>query len=100
VDLLKLGDPTTLPPTPCSAHSLPTGSDLRLDLHRWTNAHRRAPLVLSNVAILLPDLEAQAIREVAVGGSTRVNLWPDTLDLLCSQLAIHRLTRTSDVEVP
>ncbi|GFH20447.1 hypothetical protein HaLaN_17571 [Haematococcus lacustris] len=46
-----------------------------------------APLVLLNVTILLPDLEAQAIREVAVGGSTRVNLRPDTLDLLRSQLA-------------
>ncbi|GFH14401.1 hypothetical protein HaLaN_10449 [Haematococcus lacustris] len=46
-----------------------------------------APLVLLNVTILLPDLEVQAIREVAVGGSTRVNLRPDTLDLLRSQLA-------------
>ncbi|GFH10862.1 hypothetical protein HaLaN_06258, partial [Haematococcus lacustris] len=46
-----------------------------------------APLVLLNVTILLPDLEAQAIREVAVGGSTRVNLRPDTLDLLRSELA-------------
>ncbi|KAJ9519957.1 hypothetical protein QJQ45_014683 [Haematococcus lacustris] len=46
-----------------------------------------APLVLLNVTILLPDLEAQAIREVAVGGSTRINLRPDTLDLLRSQLA-------------
>ncbi|GFH08574.1 protein kinase domain-containing protein, partial [Haematococcus lacustris] len=46
-----------------------------------------APLVLLNVTILLPDLEAQAIREVAVDGSTRVNLRPHTLDLLRSQLA-------------
>ncbi|KAJ9519531.1 hypothetical protein QJQ45_000628 [Haematococcus lacustris] len=46
-----------------------------------------APLVLLYVTILLPDLEAQAIREVAVGGSTRGNLQPDTLDLLRSQLA-------------
>ncbi|GFH06026.1 protein kinase domain-containing protein, partial [Haematococcus lacustris] len=46
-----------------------------------------APLVLLNVTILLPDLEAQAIREVAAGGSTRVNLRPDTLELLRAQLA-------------
>ncbi|KAL6759615.1 hypothetical protein V8C86DRAFT_1273503 [Haematococcus lacustris] len=46
-----------------------------------------APLVLVNVTLLLPDLELRAIREVAQGGSTRVNLRPDTLDLLRAQLA-------------
>ncbi|KAJ9533023.1 hypothetical protein QJQ45_018107 [Haematococcus lacustris] len=46
-----------------------------------------APLVLVNVTLLLPDLELRAIREVAQGGSTRVNLRPDTLDLLHAQLA-------------
>ncbi|KAL6747217.1 hypothetical protein V8C86DRAFT_2916306, partial [Haematococcus lacustris] len=47
----------------------------------------RAPLVLLNVTLLLPDLEMRAIRELAQGGSTRVNLRPDTLDLLQAQLA-------------
>ncbi|KAL6759600.1 hypothetical protein V8C86DRAFT_2571868 [Haematococcus lacustris] len=46
-----------------------------------------APLVLVNVTLLLPDLELRAIREVAQGGSTRVNLRPDTLDMLRAQLA-------------
>ncbi|GFH25224.1 hypothetical protein HaLaN_23155 [Haematococcus lacustris] len=43
-------------------------------------------LVLANAAPLLSSL-LRAIREVAQGGSTRVNLRPDTLDLLRAQLA-------------
>ncbi|GFH09810.1 hypothetical protein HaLaN_05024 [Haematococcus lacustris] len=46
-----------------------------------------APLVLLNVTLLLPDLEMRAIGELAAGGSTRVNLRADTLDLLRTQLA-------------
>ncbi|KAJ9519779.1 hypothetical protein QJQ45_013453 [Haematococcus lacustris] len=95
--LADLGDEAPLPPlcSPALAEALggltsllwffstPRASDLA-DLPAPIAS---APLVLLNVTILLPDLEAQAIREVAVGGSTRVNLQPDTLDLLRSQLA-------------
>ncbi|GFH07682.1 hypothetical protein HaLaN_02515 [Haematococcus lacustris] len=50
-----------------------------------------APLLLLNVTVLLPDLEVQAIREVAASGGTQVNLRHDTLDLLRAQLAGQRV---------
>ncbi|KAJ9533485.1 hypothetical protein QJQ45_026526 [Haematococcus lacustris] len=55
----------------------------------------RAPLVLLNVTLLLPDLEMRAIGELAQGGSTRVNLRPDTLDLLQAQLADQQVSTAS-----
>ncbi|KAJ9519662.1 hypothetical protein QJQ45_013288 [Haematococcus lacustris] len=93
--LADLGDETPLPPlcSPALAEALGGLTSLLwfFSIPRTPDLDNLppiagAPLVLLNVTILLPDLEVQAIRELAVGGSTWVNLRPATLDLLRSQL--------------
>ncbi|KAL6760701.1 hypothetical protein V8C86DRAFT_1060900 [Haematococcus lacustris] len=92
--LANLGGVTPLPPlcTPALADALGGFTSL-LWFFRTPRAAGPSPgplasaaLVLLNITLLLPDLEMRAIREVAVSGSTRVNLRPDTLDLLRKQL--------------